>query len=73
MFPLIQISEGPNPAIEDLSPDIGNISIPVGKAVVQFTVYIQDDQVLNSLNKSLMIQGLWLRKQKKNRHVQEKV
>lgn len=45
----VQISEGPNPAIEDLSPDRGNITIPVGQAVVYFTVLIQDDQVLNKL------------------------
>ncbi|XP_041793349.1 adhesion G-protein coupled receptor V1 isoform X2 [Chelmon rostratus] len=40
-----EISEGPNPAIEDLSPDRGNITIPVGQAVVYFNVLIQDDQI----------------------------
>ncbi|XP_031160888.2 adhesion G-protein coupled receptor V1 isoform X2 [Sander lucioperca] len=40
-----QISEGPNPAIEDLSPDRGNITIPVGQAVVHFSILIQDDQI----------------------------
>jgi len=44
-----QISEGPNPAIEDLSPDRGNITIPVGQAVVHFSILIKDDQVLNRL------------------------
>lgn len=40
-----QISEGPNPAIDDLSPDTGNITFPVGHAVAQFTVLVRDDQV----------------------------
>uniref|UniRef100_A0A8C3AT30 Calx-beta domain-containing protein n=1 Tax=Cyclopterus lumpus TaxID=8103 RepID=A0A8C3AT30_CYCLU len=40
-----EISEGPNPAIEDLSPDRGNITIPVGQAVVHFSVLIKDDQI----------------------------
>ncbi|XP_030273384.1 adhesion G-protein coupled receptor V1 isoform X2 [Sparus aurata] len=40
-----EISGGPNPAIEDLSPDRGNITIPVGQAVVHFSVLIQDDQI----------------------------
>lgn len=40
-----QISEGPNPAADDLSPDRGNITFPVGHAVAQFTVLIRDDQV----------------------------
>ncbi|KAK2837424.1 hypothetical protein Q5P01_014636 [Channa striata] len=40
-----EISEGPNPAIEDLSPDRGSITIPVGQAVVHFSVLIQDDQI----------------------------
>lgn len=44
-----QISDGPNPAIEDLSPDRGNITIPVGQAVVHFSILILDDQVLNWL------------------------
>ncbi|XP_074526084.1 adhesion G-protein coupled receptor V1 [Halichoeres trimaculatus] len=40
-----EIVEGPNPAFEDLSPDRGNITIPVGQSVVQFIVLIQDDKV----------------------------
>ncbi|KAM6930325.1 adhesion G-protein coupled receptor V1 [Xenentodon cancila] len=40
-----EISDGPNPAIEDLSPDRGNITIPVGQAVVTFSVLVQDDQI----------------------------
>lgn len=40
-----QISEGPNPAAEDLSPDRGKVTFPVGHAVAQFTVLIRDDQV----------------------------
>ncbi|KAK5871603.1 hypothetical protein PBY51_004474 [Eleginops maclovinus] len=40
-----EISEGPNPAIEDLSPDRGNITIPVGHAVVHFSILIKDDQI----------------------------
>uniref|UniRef100_UPI0037E7935A adhesion G-protein coupled receptor V1 n=1 Tax=Semicossyphus pulcher TaxID=241346 RepID=UPI0037E7935A len=40
-----EISEGPNPAYEDLSPDRGNITIPVGQSVVQFVILIQDDQI----------------------------
>ncbi|XP_060927102.1 adhesion G-protein coupled receptor V1 [Limanda limanda] len=40
-----EISEGPNPAIEDLSPDRGTITIPVGQAVVNFSILIQDDQI----------------------------
>uniref|UniRef100_A0A673CT09 Calx-beta domain-containing protein n=1 Tax=Sphaeramia orbicularis TaxID=375764 RepID=A0A673CT09_9TELE len=40
-----EISGGPNPAIEDLSPDRGNITIPVGQSVVQFSIRIKDDQV----------------------------
>ncbi|XP_028269622.1 adhesion G-protein coupled receptor V1 [Parambassis ranga] len=40
-----EISEGPNPAIEDLSPDRGNITIPVGQSVVRFSVLIRDDQI----------------------------
>ncbi|XP_034025926.1 adhesion G-protein coupled receptor V1 isoform X1 [Thalassophryne amazonica] len=39
------ISEGPNPASEDLSPDRGNITIPVGKAAVLFSILIRDDQI----------------------------
>ncbi|XP_070689817.1 adhesion G-protein coupled receptor V1 [Pempheris klunzingeri] len=40
-----EISGGPNPAIEDLSPDRGNITIPVGQAVVHFSILILDDQI----------------------------
>ncbi|GLD66863.1 G-protein coupled receptor 98 isoform X1, partial [Lates japonicus] len=40
-----EISDGPNPAIEDLSPDRGNITIPVGQAVVHFSILILDDQI----------------------------
>ncbi|KAI3372466.1 hypothetical protein L3Q82_022949 [Scortum barcoo] len=40
-----EVSGGPNPAIEDLSPDRGNITIPVGQAVVHFRILIQDDQI----------------------------
>ncbi|XP_041643632.1 adhesion G-protein coupled receptor V1 [Cheilinus undulatus] len=40
-----EISGGPNPAFEDLSPDRGNITIPVGQSVAQFIILIQDDQV----------------------------
>ncbi|XP_035235780.1 adhesion G-protein coupled receptor V1 isoform X2 [Anguilla anguilla] len=40
-----EIVEGPNPAIEDLSPDMGNITIPPGRSVVVFSILIQDDQL----------------------------
>ncbi|XP_069555964.1 adhesion G-protein coupled receptor V1 [Brachyistius frenatus] len=40
-----EVSEGPNPANEDLSPDRGNITIPVGQAVVHFNILIKDDQI----------------------------
>ncbi|XP_041856249.1 adhesion G-protein coupled receptor V1 [Melanotaenia boesemani] len=40
-----EISDGPNVAIEDLSPDRGNITIPVGQAVVHFSILILDDQI----------------------------
>lgn len=40
-----QIFGGPNPANEDLSPDMGNITIPPGRAVVVFSIMIQDDKV----------------------------
>ncbi|XP_029685938.1 LOW QUALITY PROTEIN: adhesion G-protein coupled receptor V1 [Takifugu rubripes] len=40
-----QISEGPNPATDDLSPDRGKITFPVGHAVAQFTVLVRDDQI----------------------------
>lgn len=50
VFSFVQIFDGPNPVIEDLIPDRGNITIPVGKAVAQFTVVILDDQVLAGLH-----------------------
>ncbi|KAM8885173.1 adhesion G-protein coupled receptor V1 [Spinachia spinachia] len=40
-----QISEGPNLAIEDLSPDRGNITFPVGQSVVHFSILIKDDEI----------------------------
>ncbi|KAM9393782.1 adhesion G-protein coupled receptor V1 [Pholidichthys leucotaenia] len=40
-----QISEGPNPASEDISPDRGNITIPVGQSVVHFKILILNDQI----------------------------
>ncbi|KAG5841059.1 hypothetical protein ANANG_G00195560 [Anguilla anguilla] len=40
-----EIVGGPNPAIEDLSPDMGNITIPPGRSVVVFSILIQDDQL----------------------------
>uniref|UniRef100_A0A3B4ZW94 Adhesion G-protein coupled receptor V1 n=1 Tax=Stegastes partitus TaxID=144197 RepID=A0A3B4ZW94_9TELE len=40
-----EISEGPNPAFKDLSPDRGNITIPVGQAVVHFSILIKDDLI----------------------------
>ncbi|KAJ8006188.1 hypothetical protein DPEC_G00125640 [Dallia pectoralis] len=40
-----EISGGPNPVLEDLSPDRGNITIPPGRAVVVFSILIQDDQI----------------------------
>ncbi|XP_051546873.1 adhesion G-protein coupled receptor V1 isoform X1 [Myxocyprinus asiaticus] len=40
-----EIFGGPNPASEDLSPDIGNITIPPGRAVVVFSIMIQDDKL----------------------------
>ncbi|XP_019908355.3 adhesion G-protein coupled receptor V1 isoform X2 [Esox lucius] len=40
-----EISGGPNPALEDLSPDQGNITIHPGQAVVNFSILIQDDQI----------------------------
>ncbi|KAK0155883.1 G-protein coupled receptor 98 [Merluccius polli] len=40
-----EVSGGPNPAIEDLSPDRGNITIPPGTAVVVFSILIQNDQI----------------------------
>uniref|UniRef100_A0A8C5D7Y0 Adhesion G-protein coupled receptor V1 n=1 Tax=Gouania willdenowi TaxID=441366 RepID=A0A8C5D7Y0_GOUWI len=47
---LSQISEGPNPPIEDLHPDRGNITIPVGHCVSLFiSVFVdkipEDDEV----------------------------
>lgn len=45
-----QVSGGPNPAIEDLSPQRGSISIPLGQAVAHFNIFIQDDQAqINTL------------------------
>lgn len=55
--PPVQISEGPNPAIEDLSPVRGNIIIPVGQAIVHFSILIQDDQVLHRLLTVLVVVG----------------
>ncbi|KAI1900416.1 hypothetical protein AGOR_G00049720 [Albula goreensis] len=40
-----EIVGGPNPANEDLTPDKGNITIPPGRAVVVFSILIQDDQI----------------------------
>ncbi|KAJ8380590.1 hypothetical protein SKAU_G00013680 [Synaphobranchus kaupii] len=40
-----EIVGGPNPANEDLRPDKGNITIPPGRAVVVFSILIQDDQL----------------------------
>uniref|UniRef100_A0A8K9V586 Adhesion G-protein coupled receptor V1 n=1 Tax=Oncorhynchus mykiss TaxID=8022 RepID=A0A8K9V586_ONCMY len=40
-----EISGGPNSALEDLSPDQGNITIPPGRAMVVFSILIQDDQI----------------------------
>uniref|UniRef100_A0AAY4AJN8 Calx-beta domain-containing protein n=1 Tax=Denticeps clupeoides TaxID=299321 RepID=A0AAY4AJN8_9TELE len=40
-----EITGGPNPAIEDLSPDKGNITIPPGRAVVVFSILIRDDKI----------------------------
>ncbi|XP_056157733.1 adhesion G-protein coupled receptor V1 isoform X2 [Lampris incognitus] len=40
-----EVSGGPNPSIDDLSPDRGNITIPPGKAVVVFSILIRDDQI----------------------------
>uniref|UniRef100_A0A667Y0L3 Adhesion G-protein coupled receptor V1 n=1 Tax=Myripristis murdjan TaxID=586833 RepID=A0A667Y0L3_9TELE len=40
-----EIFGGPNPAIEDLRPDRGNITFTPRKAVEVFTVLIQDDQI----------------------------
>ncbi|XP_073670715.1 adhesion G-protein coupled receptor V1 isoform X2 [Paramisgurnus dabryanus] len=40
-----EIFGGPNSASEDLSPEMGNITIPPGRAVVVFSVMIQDDKI----------------------------
>ncbi|KAM9822621.1 adhesion G-protein coupled receptor V1 isoform 2-T2 [Syngnathus typhle] len=40
-----EIFGGPNPAFEDLTPDRGNITIPVGHSVVHFGVLVRDDQI----------------------------
>uniref|UniRef100_A0A673KXR8 Calx-beta domain-containing protein n=1 Tax=Sinocyclocheilus rhinocerous TaxID=307959 RepID=A0A673KXR8_9TELE len=44
-FEVSIIFGGPNSASEDLSPDIGNITIPPGRAVVVFSIMIQDDKL----------------------------
>ncbi|XP_048838820.1 adhesion G-protein coupled receptor V1 [Brienomyrus brachyistius] len=40
-----EISGGPNPPSEDITPDRGNITIPPGRAVVVYSIVIRDDQV----------------------------
>ncbi|KAM8865111.1 adhesion G-protein coupled receptor V1 isoform 2-T2 [Synchiropus picturatus] len=40
-----EIFGGPNPAIEDLTPDRGNITIAVGQAEALFSVAIRDDKI----------------------------
>ncbi|XP_057687080.1 adhesion G-protein coupled receptor V1 isoform X4 [Corythoichthys intestinalis] len=40
-----EISGGPNSALEDLAPDKGNITIPVGHSVAHFDILIRDDQI----------------------------
>ncbi|XP_077417871.1 adhesion G-protein coupled receptor V1 isoform X3 [Vanacampus margaritifer] len=40
-----EVSGGPNPAFEDLTPDKGNITIPVGHSVIHFSILIRDDQI----------------------------
>ncbi|XP_075895105.1 adhesion G-protein coupled receptor V1 isoform X2 [Nelusetta ayraudi] len=40
-----EVSGGPNPAIEDLSPQRGSISIPLGQAIAHFNIFIKDDQI----------------------------
>ncbi|XP_061528205.1 adhesion G-protein coupled receptor V1 isoform X2 [Phycodurus eques] len=40
-----EISGGLNPAFEDLTPDRGNITIPVGHSVIHFSILIRDDQI----------------------------
>uniref|UniRef100_H2M3Y4 Adhesion G-protein coupled receptor V1 n=1 Tax=Oryzias latipes TaxID=8090 RepID=H2M3Y4_ORYLA len=40
-----EIADGPNPAIEDVNPDRGSITLPVGQAVARFNILIQDDQI----------------------------
>ncbi|KAF7670351.1 hypothetical protein LDENG_00010120 [Lucifuga dentata] len=40
-----EVSGGPNPAIDDLTPDRGNITIPAERAVVLFNILIWDDQI----------------------------
>jgi len=49
-----QIFGGPNPANEDLSPDRGNITFPPGRAVVVFSIMIQDDKVAYCLKKKTL-------------------
>lgn len=41
----LEISGGPNPASDDLSPDSGNVTLPVGRSSMQFRILIKDDQV----------------------------
>lgn len=59
LIPCVQIIGGPNPALEDLSPDRGNITIPVGLSVVQFIVLIQDDKVSQN-NPKHVVTYLWI-------------
>uniref|UniRef100_A0A3Q2PRU9 Adhesion G-protein coupled receptor V1 n=1 Tax=Fundulus heteroclitus TaxID=8078 RepID=A0A3Q2PRU9_FUNHE len=40
-----EISDGSNPATEDLVPDRGSIIIPVGQAAAHFSILIQDDLI----------------------------
>nr|XP_057927104.1 adhesion G-protein coupled receptor V1 isoform X2 [Doryrhamphus excisus] len=40
-----EISGGPNPAFEDVTPARGTITIPLGHAVFHFNILIQDDQI----------------------------
>lgn len=42
----IQISGGPSPVIEDLSPDRGNITFHPGQASGVITISVQDDKVI---------------------------
>ncbi|XP_054629148.1 adhesion G-protein coupled receptor V1 isoform X2 [Dunckerocampus dactyliophorus] len=40
-----EISGGPNPAFQDVTPERGNITIPLGHAAFHFNVLILDDQI----------------------------